>query len=132
MSLKGLLTEEEVNALKSSIAEDLGIVMNIDEAKKQEFWRTVRGQRVGFYGIPDDGKPDSIIKGGSRQIRLALQGKKKALKGLTDKVKNAKKAVGKARTKIGNALSGLGKAGQRAKKIAMTALDDISAMSGVI
>jgi len=132
MSLKGLLTEEEVSALKQSIAEDLGIVMNLDEAKAKEFWRTVRGQKVGFYGVPDDGKPDSIIKGGSRQIRLALQGKKKILKGLTDKVKNAKKAVGDARNKISTALSGLGRAGQRAKKIAMTALDNISAMSGVI
>ena len=132
MSLKGLLTEQEVCALKQSVNESLGINLQLDEAKEQEFWRTVRGQKIGFFGIPDDGKPDKVIKGGSKQVRLALGGKKEILKKITDKVKNAKKAVGKARNKISTALSGLGKAGAKAKKIAMTALDDISAMSGVI
>ena len=132
MNLDNVLNESEVAALKQSIAEDLGIKMNLDEAKAQEFWRTVRGQKIGFFGTPDDGKPDTIIKGGSKQIRMALGGKLKALKGLTDKVKKAKSAYKSGKEKISKKLDKLGKAGQSAKKAALTALDQIAALSGVI
>lgn len=132
MSLKDVLTESEVSALKQSIAEDLNVSLNLDEAKVQDFWRTVRGQKIQFRGTPDDGKPDTIIKGGSRQIRMALSGQMKALKNLTNKVKKAKDTYRSAKKSIGDKLSKLGKAGERAKKAALTALDSMAAMSGVI
>ena len=132
MSLNHVLTESEVSALKQSIMEDLNIGLHLNEAKAKDFWRTVRGQKIQFRGIPDDGKPDTIIKGGSRQIRMALQGQAKALKKLTDKVKNARSTYKNAKKSIGNKLSRLGKAGRDAKKAALTALDSMAAMSGVI
>jgi hypothetical protein len=128
--MKNLLTEAEVAVLKQSIAEELGIKMNLDEAKATEFWRTIRGQKMQFKGIPDDNKPDTLLKGGSKHIRMAIAGQKDALKKITDKVKNAKAKIKGAKNKLSSKLNRLGKAGKEAKKLAMDVIDQIAVLAG--
>lgn len=128
--MKNLLSESEIAVLKQSIAEDLGIKVKLDESKAKEFWRTIRGQRMQFKGIPDDGKPDTLLKGGSKHIRMAIAGQKDALKKITDKVKNAKAQIKGAKSRLSSKLSKLGKAGKEAKKVALDVIDQVAKFAG--
>ena len=128
--MKNLLSESEIAVLKQSIAEDLGIKVKLDENKAKEFWRTIRGQRMQFKGIPDDGKPDTLLKGGSKHIRMAIAGQKDALKKITDKVKNAKAQIKGAKSRLSSKLSKLGKAGKEAKKVALDVIDQVAKFAG--
>lgn len=126
MSIKNVLNESEVAALKQSVAQDLGIDLGeLTEAKAKTFWRTIRGQKMQFKGTPDDGKPDELVKGGSMSLRAAMGGTTGVLKGIVDKVKAAKSALKKAG-------SGLKDNKAQVKKFAKDAIDTITALSGVI
>ena len=130
MNMDHILNEEEVAVLKESIAQDLGVSLLLDEAKVKTFWRTIRGQKMQFRGIPDDGKPDTLLKGGSKHIRMAIAGQKGALKKLTDKVKNAKAKIKGAKNTLSRKLNKLGKAGRDAKKVAMDVIDQVAKFAG--
>ena len=129
-TLNNLLTEGEIAVLKQSIAEDLGIKLDLNEAKAIEFWRTIAGQKMQFKGVPDDNKPDELVKGGSPQLRMILKGKLKALKDITDKVKQAKGALGRARDALGGKIAKIKKAGRDAKKAGASALDQLATWAG--
>lgn len=126
MSLKNVLTESEIAALKQSVAQDLRIDLGgLNEAKAKTFWRTVRGQKMQFKGIPDDGKPDELMKGGNLNLRAAMGGTAGVLKGLVDKVKSAKRSLQKAGAGIKDNKAQI-------KKFAKDAIDTITSLSGVI
>ena len=124
MSLKNVLTEEEVAALKQSVAEDLGLDFGeLTENKAKTFWRTVRGQKMQFRGIPDDGKPDELVRGGHDKLRAAMGSTAGVLKGLVNRVKSAKKALSKAGKGIRDTKA-------KVKRAAKQAGDAIAALAG--
>lgn len=124
MSLKNVLTEQEVAALKQSIAEDLGLNFGeLTEAKAKTFWRTVMGQKMQFGGTPDDGKPDTWLKGGNANLRAAMGGAEGVLKDIVSKVKKAKAGLKKAG-------AGLKDNKDKVKRMAKSAIDTIAALAG--
>lgn len=124
MSLKSVLTESEVAALKHSVAADLGVSFGeLTEAKAKTFWRTVMGQKMQFRGEPDDGKPDELVRGGNVNLRAAMGGTAGVLKGIVKKVKDAKKTLSKAG-------AGLKDKKAQVKSLAKSAIDTIAALAG--
>lgn len=124
MTLRSVLTEDEVAALKQSVAEDLGVNFGeLTEAKAKTFWRTIRGQKMQFKGTPDDGKPDELVRGGSDQLRAAMGSTAGVLKGLVRKVKGAKAALKKAGAGIKDTKAAV-------KRAAKDAIDTIAALAG--
>lgn len=124
MALTNVLTEDEVAALKQSVAEDLGINFGpLTESKAKTFWRTIQGQKMQFSGTPDDGKADTLLKGGNINLRAAMGGAEGVLKSIVDKVKQAKAGLKKAG-------SGIKDNAAKVKSLAKGAIDTIAALAG--
>lgn len=124
MSLKNVLTDDEVAALKQSIGESLNISFGaVTEAKAEKFWRTINGQKMQFLGTPDDGKPDQIVRGGNANLKAAMGATTSVLKSIVDKVKKAKSLLGKAKDGVKDSAAGV-------KRAARDAMDAIAAITG--